>query len=143
MGLPTYASLVNEKAIIPPGSSPYFGVREHFFQSCMAERLAKVRVDEAWYLEAYPDVRDAIAAGIVPDVRTHFLMFGYYEHRMPHAIDVDEAWYLVAYPDVHKAIQRRHFASAQDHFNQYGYREGRLPCANFVLAEQGEGAAQQ
>jgi hypothetical protein len=134
MGLPTYASLVNEKAIIPPGGSPYFGVQEHFFQSCMADRLAKVRVDEAWYLEAYPDVREAIAGGAVPDARTHFVMFGYYEHRMPYAIDVDEAWYLRAYPDVEKAVQRKHFTTAQDHFNQYGYREGRLPHANFSLA---------
>ena len=56
----------------PPGGSPYFGVQEHFFQSCMADRLAKVRVDEGWYLEAYPDVREAISSGTVPDARTHF-----------------------------------------------------------------------
>ena len=134
MGLPTYASLINEKAIIPPGTSPYFGVKDHFFQACMADRLARVRVDEAWYLAAYPDVGEAIAAGTVPDGRTHFVMFGYYEHRMPYAIDVDEAWYLRVHPDVHKAVQRRHFASAQDHFNRFGYREGRLPHANFSLA---------
>ena len=133
MNLPTYAVLINEKAVIPPGGGPYFGVREHFFQSCLADRLGKVRLDEAWYLAAYPDVGEAIAAGAVPDAKNHFVMFGYYEHRMPFRMDVDEAWYLKVYPDVHQAVQRGHFASAQEHFNRCGYREGRHPYANFTL----------
>jgi hypothetical protein len=133
MSLPTYAALINEKAVIPPAGGPYFGVREHFFQVCMADQLAKVRLDEEWYLTAYPDVGEAIASGAVIDARSHFVMFGYYEHRMPYHVEVDEGWYLRIYPDVQQAVQRRHFASAQDHFNRFGYQEGRLPYANFTL----------
>jgi hypothetical protein len=95
--------------------------------------LQKINVDEAWYIQAYPDVRDAIQKGIVPDAKSHYYRFGYFEHRMPYQIVVDEPWYQAQYPDVRAAIVGRHFASGQAHFDLLGFREGRFPYANFRL----------
>lgn len=134
MTTPSYAALLNEREVIPPGTEPYFGVRNYVFQDFMRDRLEKIPFDPPWYLLAYPDVAEAITNGQVADAQTHFVMFGYYEHRMPRPIEVDADWYCKAYPDVEKAVQRGHFASPQDHFNQYGYREGRLPHAQFSLS---------
>lgn len=133
MGLPTFATLINDKVVIPPTDTTHYGVERHFFQNCMADLLSKVHVDETWYLSAHPDVGKALADGVVPDCKTHFIRFGYYEHRMPYRIEVDEKWYLKVYPDIEKAVERRAFTSGQAHFDQFGYREGRLPYANFSL----------
>jgi hypothetical protein len=134
MGVPTFAALTNDRVITPDPDSAHFRVERHFLQDCMAYLLERVRVDEDWYLLAYPDVGKAMADGLVPDGKTHYVRFGYYEHRMPFRIEVDETWYLHVYPDIQKAIERRNFSSGQDHFNQFGYREGRLPYASFSLA---------
>lgn len=39
--------------------------------------------DEAWYLDAYPDVRDAVAGGVFESGRDHWLRFGKAEGRLP------------------------------------------------------------
>ena len=134
MGVPTFATLVNDKVIAPQGDSGQYIVDRHFLQDCMVGLIEKVKVDEDWYLSAYPDVGKALADGVVPDCKTHFVRFGYFEHRMPYRIVVDEPWYLKVYPDIQRAVDRKGFRSGQDHFDQFGYREGRLPYANFSLA---------
>lgn len=133
ISVPTYAALLNMGKVTPPNGQAYVQVEDHFFRDCMRSLLAQIPVDEAWYLAAHPDVRQAIEAGTVSDARDHFIRFGYYEHRFPFRIQVDEAWYLSAYPDVRRAIDRGQFASAQDHFSRFGYREGRAPYAHFSL----------
>jgi hypothetical protein len=134
MGVPTFATLVNNKVVVPESGTNRYQVDQHFFHNCMEGLLGQVRVDEAWYLSAYPDVGKALSDGVVPDCQTHFVRFGYYEHRMPFQIKIDEEWYLKVYPDIEKAVGRRTFASGQAHFDLFGYREGRLPYANFSLA---------
>jgi SAM-dependent methyltransferase len=39
--------------------------------------------DEAWYLDAYPDVRDAVAGGVFESGHDHWLRFGKAEGRLP------------------------------------------------------------
>ena len=39
--------------------------------------------DEAWYVDAYPDVRDAVAGGTFESGHDHWLRFGKAEGRMP------------------------------------------------------------
>src|ERR1700712_262518 len=99
MDLRTYAGLLNLRIIIPSAKGNYIAVERHFFSNCLIPLLEKVKVDENWYLEAYPDVRDAIASGVVPNVRAHYARFGFYEHRMPYHIMIDEDWYLAEYAD--------------------------------------------
>lgn len=129
----TYATLINSKVAIISTSTPYFAVEQHFFYKLMEEYTGQIHVDSAWYLEAYPDISDAIKAGAVSGAEEHFRRFGYYEHRMPYKLSVDEAWYLGAYPDVKAGIDAGHFPSGQHHFDMLGFKEGRLPFANFKL----------
>ena len=129
--MPTYASLINRKLVVQSSRKPFLAVDEHFFAQLLRPRLEKVFVDEAWYLATYPDVSEAIKHGVVPGAKAHFSLFGYYEHRMPHAITVDETWYLQEYPDVRDVVGSRHFASGQMHFELLDYREGRFPYPRF------------
>lgn len=133
MEMGTYASLLNQKIIIPSAKGNYIAVERHFFNNCLAPIIEKIRIDEKWYLQAHPDVREAIASGVVPNARVHYASFGFYEHRMPYRILVDEAWYLAEYPDVRAAIAKKHFESGQAHFEADGFREGRFPYSNFQL----------
>lgn len=133
MEIATYASLVNRKLLVPSSKKPFLAIDEHFVTQLLEPLLSKIRIDEHWYLEANPDVGQAIVNGLVSDARMHYCRFGYFEHRMPYHILVDEAWYLAEYPDVRDAVESKHFTSGQAHFEQLGYREGRIPYAGFSL----------
>ena len=91
--------------------------------------LRSVTFDEAWYLAEYPDIAEAIAAGEVKSARHHFIDSGYFEGRLPAALEVDEAWYLAEYPDVAEGIERGEILSARQHFLEHGYEEGRSAAA--------------
>jgi hypothetical protein len=95
--------------------------------------LARIKIDENWYLDKYPDVLLAIENDVVPNAVTHYTKHGYFENRMPYRIEVDADWYLEEYPDIRLAIERGEFASAQDHFDIAGFAEGRFPYRNFTL----------
>jgi hypothetical protein len=97
------------------------------FAELIRTLLQGIDVDEAWYLQQYPDVADAIQKGIVASAREHFLNDGYFEGRLPFQIMVNEAWYLEQNPGVAEYIKRGDLISAQQHFNDNGYREGRRP----------------
>ncbi len=86
-----------------------------------------VKVDDAWYLNRYPDVADGIAKGIVTSAADHFVQDGYFEGRLPFEVAVDESWYLRRYPDVAEGVERGDFTSGQHHFDELGYMEGRDP----------------
>jgi hypothetical protein len=131
--LGTYATLLNQKIIIPSAKGNYVAVERHFLNECLAQTIKRIKFDEHWYLSTYPDVREAIASGTVSNAPTHYARFGYYEHRMPYRITVDEGWYVSEYPDVKAALAKQHFASGQAHFDADGFREGRIPYPNFKL----------
>ena len=133
MELATYASLLNQKIIIPSAKGNYVAVERHFLNECLTPMIEKIKIDEEWYLRIHPDVREAIANGVVPNARSHYTRFGFYESRTPYRIVVDETWYLTEYPDVRSAIAQRHFESGQAHFDADGFREGRFPYPNFRL----------
>ena len=88
--------------------------------------LRGVAFDEAWYLAEYPDIAEAVAAGDLRSARHHFIDSGYFEGRMPRALEIDEAWYLAEYPDVAEGIARGEIESARQHFLEHGYEEGRF-----------------
>jgi len=123
--------LLKNQRLLVPESNTHFCIERNFLVSIMAKRLATIKFDEAWYLSKYSDVKDAVRRGIVASARDHYVTHGFYEHRMPVAIQVKEKWYLESYPDVSKAIRARVYKSAQVHFDQAAVREGRFPFANF------------
>ena len=133
LDIPTYASLINRKLIVPSSKKPFLAVDEHFITQLLLPRLEKIQVDEEWYLTNYPDVSAAIKRGVVPTAKAHYCQSGYYEHRLPHRILVDESWYLTEYSDVKEGVVAKHFASGQEHFELLGFKEGRFPYRGFAL----------
>lgn len=51
--------------------------------------LDLVEVDEEWYKTAYPDVAQAISAGIIRSAKEHFVQHGYFEDRLPCRVAVE------------------------------------------------------
>jgi hypothetical protein len=135
MEIPTYATLINRKLLLPSSKKPFLAVDEHFLAQLLKPRIEKIHVDEDWYLRTYSDVSAAIQSGVVPNAKAHYCQYGFYEHRMPHCVMVDENWYLAEYPDVNDGVKSKHFASGQDHFEIFGYREGRYPYQAFELQQ--------
>ena len=129
----TYATLMNKKLLVPSQKTQYVAVDRNFFVSLFAATVADIYVDEEWYISHSPDVARAVEDRDFASPTDHFVKVGYYEHRMPYAIDVDEDWYLENYPDIADAVRRHVFESGRAHFYQVGYREGRFPHANFEL----------
>jgi hypothetical protein len=98
------------------------------FLDVVRKLLAAIPVDETWYRATYPDVAEAIDAGIYTSATGHFVEHGYLEGRRPFPFEVNEAWYLETYPDVQEGIESGEILSAQDHYNLHGYDEGRMPA---------------
>jgi hypothetical protein len=88
--------------------------------------LRPVSVDESWYLDTYPDVAEAIAAGHIKSAREHFISDGYKEGRPPFEHEIDETWYVKTYPDIVELIKSGQ-TTPEQHYAQHGYVEGRLP----------------
>jgi hypothetical protein len=135
----TFATLLNQKVVVPSSNGKYYAVEMHYFTECLRAGVATVLFDEDFYVSRYPDIAEALAAGRIASAHEHYLMRGYYENRLPYEIGIDEAWYLDAYPDVKKAVQGREFASGQEHFDTRGFREGRLPYPRFTLKTMAAG----
>ncbi len=134
---PTYATLLNEKIIVPSAKTAYSAVEKNHLVAFLEPHVRRIRVDEAWYCTTHPDVAEAIARGELASAADHYARAGFYEHRMPYAILVDEQWYLDQYPDVRSAVDQGLFASGTQHFHDSGFREGRLPYARFTLIPAG------
>lgn len=92
--------------------------------------LAQADFDEQSYLEANPDVRQAVRRGAIESGFLHFIGFGYFEGRTGGMARVDEQWYLKKYPDVADAISAGKVQSAAHHFTSGGAGEGRSPSAS-------------
>jgi hypothetical protein len=128
----SFAALKNQ-GLLAAEDGAHFRVERNFLISLLAKRIANIKFDEAWYLARYPDVKEAVRRGVFSSGREHYMLSGYYEHRMPSSILVDEKWYLDAYPDVAEAMRAGIYKSGQAHFDLAGFREGRMPYANFQL----------
>ena len=129
----TYATLTNKKLVVISQKTAYLAVDRDFFVGIMSPALAKIAVDEEWYLAHSPDVREAIERKQFASAIEHYARVGFYEHRMPYEIQVDEEWYLENYPDIATAVNKGVFESGKAHFYLLGYREGRFPHPNFSL----------
>jgi hypothetical protein len=129
----SYATLLNQKIIVPSQKTSYIAVERSHLIAFLAPLIGRILVDEDWYFARYPDVRDAVKRGEVGSAAAHYARSGYYEHRLPYDIEVDEAWYLSQYEDVRQAVDDGAFESGARHFHELGFAEGRLPFSHFAL----------
>jgi hypothetical protein len=128
--LPPFEVLKSHISISAPNGDPMVSCRYEDLVQLIRSLIVGVPVDEAWYLERYPDIAEAIRQGIVASPKAHFIHDGYFEGRMPFPICVDEPYYLARYPGVAEFVERGDLESGQQHFEENGYKEGRMP---FVL----------
>lgn len=133
MMMTTFATLINQKILMPSPRTNYVAVDRNHLIDLLKPLLKQVHIDADWYVDNHPDVAKAISDGVVQTAMDHYATFGFYEHRMPYEIEVDEPWYLAQYTDVAGAVAKGSFASAREHYYVLGFKEGRLPHANFTL----------
>ena len=87
--------------------------------------------NETFYLNCYPDVKDAVARKLLPSGLDHFKMYGLNEGRVLVSPFYNEQFYLQTYPDVRAAVEAGAFKSGLQHFIQYGERENRQASVIF------------
>ena len=90
---------------------------------------ANLPFSEEFYMEQYPDLAEAYAAGKIPNLHQHFLDSGYLEGRTGCPPAVDEEYYLNAYKDVGKAVAAGDVVNGAEHYMRAGAAEGRVPNA--------------
>jgi len=88
---------------------------------------------EARYLASNPDVKAAIADGLLNSGLEHYLSFGAAEGRGPYHL-FDESWYLNTYPDVAQAVAAGWYADAHEHYSRFGWSELRNPSSLMDVA---------
>jgi len=82
--------------------------------------------DEQYYLQANPDVAEAVKRHDWPSGMTHFAVDGY-RNRRPSVPKVDEEWYLATYPLVASEMADGSLASIPEHYYAIGRYRGYLP----------------
>ena len=128
-----FSTLINRKLMLPSQRTNYVAVEITYLSLILRPVISQILIDEIWYSGQYPDVISAVSEGKISSISEHYVLHGYYEHRIPYKISVDEKWYLAQYEDVNKAVQADIFDSGQSHFEVRGYQEGRIPYPNFRL----------
>lgn len=98
------------------------------------ETWAYIEVDEAWYLDRYPDVHAAILAGRTPSASAHFRAAGYREGRHPGPPPFDPDFYFDTYKDLATTFDRRDLKGLRHHYETRGYYEGRAGVAHHFQA---------
>ena len=131
--LMNFGTLRREQGLFWPMRSSTVSVRTELFRDLLRFALAPGRLDENYYLNAYPDVADAMTRGLFVDARHHYVEFGYFEDRLPFWIEVDETFYLRMYPDIEATVSAGTIPSPQVRSERYGFREGRTPREGWSL----------
>lgn len=81
--------------------------------------------DENFYLNSYPDVRNAVNAGGISSGLQHFQQSGLAEGRVAVSPYFDEGLYLRKYPDVAAAVSSGSLKSGLQHYIHNKEAEGR------------------
>jgi hypothetical protein len=101
------------------------------FRFLLQLAVANGDFNEAGYLQANPDVAEAVQDGAVESARLHYIGYGYFEGRQGATPEVDERWYLRSYPDVGSAVRAGRLSSATEHFQIVGASEWRSPSMRY------------
>ena len=88
--------------------------------------------DPAWYRKQYPDVDQAIGAGVWLSALHHYLCNGTPTEFDP-LPEFSETFYLQRYKDVAEAVAAGVHRNGYEHFLTHGITERRSPCASIDL----------
>jgi hypothetical protein len=109
-------------------------VTRKFLRVLIGALARRLRVDENWYAETYPDVEGARLAGDIESLRGHFAQSGYLEGRLPAELPFDPQFYRRHYKDIAESFPASDPEAMRAHFLTSGYFEGRAGTAE-MLAE--------
>lgn len=109
------------------GSKAKIAIDAKLLRGLIQAMVAGAPFSEEFYLQTYPDIAEAHAAGKLPDLHRHFVESGFFEGRLGTSPEVDEKFYLSLYRDVGQAVSCGEVASATEHYVRQGAAEGRLP----------------
>ena len=109
-------------------------VTRKFLRVLIGALARRMRVDEGWYAETYPDVEGARLAGDIESLRGHFVQSGYFEGRLPAELPFDPQFYRRHYRDIAESFPASDPEGMRAHFLTAGYFEGRAGTAE-MLAE--------
>lgn len=134
MYFPPYESLLRTAGLnkVEVSSSDRVTIPKKLFEFLVQTALATSDFEESTYLQANPDVREAVSRGTLVNAKQHFIGYGYFEGRPGALPKVDEAWYLQTYKDVAGAISSGKVVSASKHFEVAGVSEGRAPTRAYL-----------
>ncbi len=76
--------------------------------------------DHEWYLQAYPDVRNALDDDAFETVRQYYIDHGRALLHAPNML-FDERWYIQRYPDVADEVANGDYGSGYEHYCAIGY----------------------
>jgi hypothetical protein len=116
------------------GGAVAVAVTRKFLRELISEFVCRMRMDENWYAETYPDVEGARLAGDIESLREHFVRSGYLEGRLPAALPFDPQWYRRHYRDIADAFPSADPDEMRTHFLTSGYFEGRAGTAEMLAA---------
>lgn len=110
---------------------PYLHYLRHLVQGGALWRTSWY-FDPGWYLQRYPAVAEAIAAGA-----WHCPLHHYLGNETPIKFDplaeFSEEYYLTRYPDIQKAVEDGRLRNGYEHYLRSGAQELRSPCEEFDL----------
>ena len=87
--------------------------------------ISELPFEPEFYLNTYPDIRQAYEAGEITDLKTHFINSGYFEGRLGAEPAFDEQFYKSTYPDIVKALETGKTSLAFEHHVRAGAFEDR------------------
>jgi hypothetical protein len=131
MYVPPYRVIARELGLnyTGSGSSANCWVSEDFLKFLLEKIVAQMPLSEEAYLNANPDVDDAMRKSGGPGARDHFAMYGYFEEREGAGPKFDEAYYLKNNKDVAAAVKAGEWSSGWAHYRKEGMFEWRSPSA--------------
>jgi hypothetical protein len=130
MFIPPYTTLLSSLGVTQEqlDKQPEVTVSAKLLKLLIQAAVVASDVDESGYVNANPDIREALTKRTIASARQHYVSTGYFEGRWG-GVRIDDAWYLKTNPDVAQAVRTRGVASATEHYFSSGAAEFRAPNA--------------
>lgn len=131
MFVPPYRVIARELGLNGSGtdSRDVGWTNDTFLRYLLEQIVFQLPFNEDAYLNANPDVADAIKKGTGLSPHEHYARYGYFEEREGAGPKFDEAFYLRSNPDVAAAVKEGAWSSGWAHYRADGMFEWRSPSA--------------
>ena len=98
MRITTFATLINQKILMPSPRTNYIAVDRNHLVDFLRPLLREVNWTPIGTCTIIPMSDRLFPTASSRSALEHYVTFGFYEHRMPYEIEVDDPWYLPSIP---------------------------------------------